>query len=80
MKKWWIKQIDKLVEYSITIFLYLFSLIVFILCLLLLSQILPYNGLGPGPGEVGQGGLKVLHLWCHSQRIHIPQPKFFFEC
>jgi len=24
------------------------------------SEILPSNGLGPGPGEVGQGGLKVL--------------------
>jgi len=26
------------------------------------SEILPSNGLGPGPGEVGQGGLKVFHL------------------
>ena len=26
------------------------------------SKILPSNGLGPGPGKVGQGGLKVLHL------------------
>jgi len=26
------------------------------------SEILPYSGLGPGPGEAGQGGLKVLHL------------------
>jgi len=23
---------------------------------------LPSNGLGPGPGEVGHGGLKVIHL------------------
>jgi len=27
-----------------------------------LSEILPSNCLGPGPGEVGQGCLKVLHL------------------
>jgi len=26
------------------------------------SEILPSNDLGPGPGEVGQGILKVLHL------------------
>jgi len=26
------------------------------------SEILPYNGLGPGPGEVGQGGWKAFHL------------------
>jgi len=26
------------------------------------SEILPSNGLGPGPGEVGQGGPKVLPL------------------
>ena len=25
------------------------------------SEILPSNGLSPGPGEVGQGGLKVLY-------------------
>ena len=45
-----------------------------------LSEKLPSNGLGPGPGEVGQDGLKVLHLWCHSQKICNPQPKknFFF--
>jgi len=36
--------------------------------------------LDPGPGEVGQGGLKVLHLWRHSQKICIPQPKKFFHC
>jgi len=39
----------------------------------------PLNGLGPGSGEVGQGGLKVLHLWCHSQKIHTSQPKKFFS-
>ena len=43
-----------------------------------LSKILPSNGLGPGPGEVGQVGLKVLHLWHHSQRIGTPQPKKIF--
>jgi len=30
------------------------------------SEILASNGLGPGPGEVGQGGKKVIHLWRHS--------------
>jgi len=33
--------------------------------------------LGPGPGEVGQGGQKVLHLWHHSQKIHTPNQKNF---
>jgi len=45
------------------------------------SKILPSNGLRPGSGKVGQGGLKDLHLWCHS--LKNPQPstkKFFFEC
>ena len=42
------------------------------------SEILPSNGLGPGPGEVSQVGLKVLHLWRQSQKIHTPQPKIFF--
>jgi len=45
------------------------------------SKILPPNGWRPGPGKVGQGGLKVLHLWCHSQKNYNPQAKlFFFEC
>jgi len=43
-----------------------------------LSEILPSNGLNPGPGKAGQGGLIVLHLWRHSQKIHVPQPKNFF--
>jgi len=43
------------------------------------NEILPSNGLGPGPGEVGQGGLIVFHLWCHSQKIHTPQEKIFFS-
>jgi len=33
--------------------------------------------LGPGPGEVGQGGLKVLHLWCHWKKSSAPNQKFF---
>jgi len=31
-----------------------------------MSKILPSNSWGLGPGEVGQGDLKVLHLWRHS--------------
>jgi len=33
-----------------------------------LSEILPSTGLGLEPYEVGQKGLKQLHLWCHSQK------------
>jgi len=40
---------------------------------------LPSNNWRPGPGEVGQGGLKDLHLWCHSQKIRTPQPKNSFS-
>jgi len=43
------------------------------------SKILPPNGWRPGPGKVGQGGLKVLHLWRHSQKNCIPQAKNFFR-
>jgi len=42
------------------------------------SEILPPNGWRPRPGKVGQGGLKVLHLWCHSQKTRTPQAKKFF--
>jgi len=35
--------------------------------------------LGPGPGEVGQGGLKVLHLSRHSQKTCPPNQKKFFR-
>jgi len=28
---------------------------------------------------VGQGGLKVLHLWCHSQKTSTPKAKKFFS-
>jgi len=31
-----------------------------------ISKILPPNSWRPGPGKVGQGGLRVLHLWRHS--------------
>jgi len=36
---------------------------------------LPSIGLGPGLGEVGQGGLKVFHFW-----RHIPNQTIFCEC
>ena len=42
-----------------------------------LSEILPSSGLGLGPDEVGQKGLKRLHLWCHSQKTWNPKPKKF---
>ena len=42
------------------------------------SEIVPSSGLGAGPGEVGQGSPKALHLWCHSQKTRTPQPKKFF--
>ena len=40
---------------------------------------LPPNGWRPGPGKLGQGGLKVLHLWRHSQKTHTPKQKIFFS-
>jgi len=40
---------------------------------------LPCNGLDLGPGEVGQGGPKVLYLWRHSKKIRTLQPKNFFR-
>ena len=44
------------------------------------SEILPANGWRPGPSKVGQGGLKVLHLWRHSQKTRIPlEAKIFFR-
>jgi len=42
------------------------------------SAILPSNSLGPRPGEVGQGGLKVLRLWRHSQKTRTPNHKNIF--
>jgi len=43
-----------------------------------LSEVPSSSGLGLGPDEVGQKGLKLLHLWCHSQKIQNPKPKNFF--
>jgi len=43
------------------------------------SKILPSNSLSPGSGEVGQGGLKVFHLWRPSQKICTPEPKNCFS-
>ena len=43
------------------------------------SEILPPNGWCSEPGEVGQGGLKVLHLWHHSRKTRIPKQKYFFR-
>ena len=43
------------------------------------SEILPPNSWRPGPGKVGQGGLKVLHLRRHLQKIRNPQPKNFYS-
>ena len=43
------------------------------------SEILPPNGWYPEPGKVGQGGLKVLHLWRHSQKTHTLKQKIFFR-
>jgi len=40
---------------------------------------LPSNGLSPGPGEVGQGGLKFLHVWRHSEKIRTPNQNIFFR-
>jgi len=36
------------------------------------------NGWRPGPDKVSQGGLKVLHLWRHSQKTAPPNQKIFF--
>jgi len=43
-----------------------------------LSEILPPSGLGLGTDEVSQKGLKLLHLWCHSQKIQ--NQKNCFHC
>ena len=40
---------------------------------------LPSNSLGPGLGEVGQGGLIALHLRHHSQKIRTPNQKNVFS-
>jgi len=43
------------------------------------SEILSSNGWRPGPGKVGQGGLKVFHLWSHSTKNRTPPSKNFFR-
>jgi len=43
------------------------------------SEILPSSGLGPGLDEVGQSGLKIRHLWHHSQKIWSIKTKHFFH-
>jgi len=43
-----------------------------------LSEILPSSGSGLGPDDVGQKGLKQLHLWCHSQKKTIKKQNFLF--
>jgi len=43
------------------------------------SEILPPNSWRPGPGKVGQGGVKVLHLWRHSQKTCNLKQKIFFR-
>jgi len=43
------------------------------------SEILPPNGWRPGPGKVGQGGQKDLHLWRHTENPHPPRQKKFFR-
>jgi len=42
------------------------------------SEILPSNGLGPGPGEVGQGSLKVSTYDITHKKSATPKQKFFF--
>ena len=43
------------------------------------SEILPPTGWRPGPGKVGQVGLKVLHFWRHSQKTAPPKQKIYFS-
>jgi len=43
------------------------------------SEILPSNSWRPEQVKLGQGGLKVLHLWRHSHKICTPQAKNFFQ-
>jgi len=43
-----------------------------------LSEILTSSGLGPGPDEVGQEGIKLFHFWSHSQKNWNPKPKKIF--
>jgi len=43
-----------------------------------ITEILPPNGWCPGPGKVGQGGLKILHLWRHSPKTRTPSKNIFW--
>ena len=43
------------------------------------SEILQPNGWRLKPGKVGQGSLKVLYLWRHSQKPASPKQKIFFR-
>ena len=43
------------------------------------SEILPSKGWRPESGKVGQGGLRVLHLWHYSQKMRNPQAKNFLS-
>jgi len=44
------------------------------------GEILPSSGLGLEPDEVGQGGLKIIYLRHHSQKIRTSNQKIFFKC
>ena len=48
--------------------------------IVLFSLLWGFYALGPRPDEVGQRGLKLLHLWHHSQKIQNPKPKDFCHC
>ena len=45
-----------------------------------LSEALPSSSLDLGPDGMGQIGLKLLHLWRHSQKNWNPPNFFFFYC
>jgi len=38
---------------------------------------LPFSGLGPGPGEMGQGGLKALTYDVTHKNLQPPTKEFF---
>jgi len=44
------------------------------------SEILWPSGWALGQATWVKITLKLLHLWCQSQKIRTPQPKMFFEC
>jgi len=43
------------------------------------SETLWPSGWAPGRATCAKMTLKLLHLWCHSQKIRNPQPKNFFR-